>query len=51
MTRCEMTTYEPDELMDLAFEDEHKVQKMIMKVRNLSNSDSASRFRSCRRGR
>jgi len=27
-----MTTYEPDDLMDLAFEDEFRVQKMIMKV-------------------
>lgn len=32
VTRCEMTTYDPDELMDLAFEDEFKVQKLIMKV-------------------
>lgn len=33
VTQCEMTTYDPDELMDLAFEDEFKVQKLIMKVR------------------
>lgn len=33
VTRCEITTYEPDELMDLPFDDELRVQKLIMKVR------------------
>ena len=33
VTRCEITTYEPDALMDLPFDDELKVQKLIMKVR------------------
>lgn len=35
LTRCEITTYEPDELMDLPFDDEAKIQKLIMKVRFL----------------
>ena len=32
MTRCEITTYEPDVLMDLTFDDDSRVQKLIMKV-------------------
>ncbi|KAL8278047.1 hypothetical protein RQP46_009507 [Phenoliferia psychrophenolica] len=31
VTRCEITTYEPDELMDLPFDDDAKIQKLIMK--------------------
>ncbi|ORY37884.1 Rad1/Rec1/Rad17 [Leucosporidium creatinivorum] len=31
VTRCEITTYEPDTLMDLAFDDDTRVQKLIMK--------------------
>lgn len=34
VTRCEITTYEPDTLMDLSFDDETRVQKLIMKVRS-----------------
>jgi hypothetical protein len=33
VTRCEMTTYEPELLMALTFDDRAKVQKVIMKVR------------------
>lgn len=33
VTRCELTTYEPDGLLDLKFSDEERVQKLIMKVR------------------
>lgn len=36
VTRCEITTYEPDMLMELAFDDETRVQKLIMKVRRRS---------------
>ncbi|KAM0747330.1 Rad1-domain-containing protein [Meredithblackwellia eburnea MCA 4105] len=31
LTRCEITTYEPDPLMELPFDDESKIQKLIMK--------------------
>ncbi|KAK4048905.1 checkpoint clamp complex protein Rad1 [Microbotryomycetes sp. JL201] len=31
VTRCEITTYEPDPIMDVAFDDERRVQKLIMK--------------------
>ncbi|CEQ40850.1 SPOSA6832_02507 [Sporobolomyces salmonicolor] len=31
VTRCELTTYEPDGLLDLAFEDADRVQRLIMK--------------------
>lgn len=33
VTRCEITTYEPEGLLDLAFHDEEKVQRLIIKVR------------------
>jgi len=33
VTRCEITTYEPEGLLDLAFPDSDKVQRMIIKVR------------------
>lgn len=33
ITQCELTTYEPDPLMELAFDDAGKVQKVIMKAR------------------
>lgn len=32
MTRCEITTYEPDLVMDIAFDEDQQVQKLIMKV-------------------
>ncbi|KAK4698220.1 cell cycle checkpoint protein, partial [Phenoliferia sp. Uapishka_3] len=32
VTRCEITTYEPDTLMDLSFDDDARVLKLIMKV-------------------
>lgn len=32
MTRCEITTYEPEGLLDLAFNDEDKIQRLIIKV-------------------
>lgn len=32
VTRCEITTYEPEGLLDLAFVDEDKVQRLIIKV-------------------
>ncbi|KAK4053338.1 checkpoint clamp complex protein Rad1 [Microbotryomycetes sp. JL221] len=31
VTRCEITTYEPDQVMDIAFDDDKRVQKLIMK--------------------
>ncbi|GAA5920386.1 hypothetical protein JCM1841_003367 [Sporobolomyces salmonicolor] len=31
VTRCELTTYEPEGLLDLAFEDADRVQRLIMK--------------------
>ncbi|KAM0787227.1 hypothetical protein ACM66B_006465 [Microbotryomycetes sp. NB124-2] len=31
VTRCEITTYEPDPHMDIAFDDDRRVQKLIMK--------------------
>ncbi|BGP58653.1 checkpoint clamp complex protein Rad1 [Rhodotorula sphaerocarpa] len=31
VTRCEITTYEPEGLLDLAFHDEEKVQRLIIK--------------------
>jgi hypothetical protein len=40
VTRCEITTYEPDSLMDLAFNDDNRVQKLIMKVRGCCCSAS-----------
>jgi cell cycle checkpoint protein len=33
VTRCEITTYEPEGLLDLTFQDEDKVQRLIIKVR------------------
>lgn len=33
VTRCEITTYEPEGLLDLTFQDEEKVQRLIIKVR------------------
>jgi hypothetical protein len=33
VTRCELTTYEPDGLLDLAFPDDERVVRLIMKVR------------------
>ena len=32
MTRCELTTYEPEGLLDLSFVDQERVQRLIMKV-------------------
>lgn len=32
MTRCEIVTYEPEPLMELPFDNDTIVQKMIMKV-------------------
>lgn len=32
VTRCDLTTYEPDELMELPFDDTERVQKLIIKV-------------------
>lgn len=33
LTRCELTTYDPDaQMMGLQFDDDSKVQKLIMKV-------------------
>ena len=32
VTRCEITTYEPEGLLDLAFNDEDKIQRLIIKV-------------------
>lgn len=36
VTRCELSTYVSDELMDLSFDDDNRVQKVIMKVCPLS---------------
>jgi cell cycle checkpoint protein len=33
VTRCELTTYEPDGLLDLAFPDDERIVRLIMKVR------------------
>ncbi|SGY90573.1 BQ5605_C039g11816 [Microbotryum silenes-dioicae] len=33
VTRCEITTYEPDDLMELFFDDQDRVMKFIMKVK------------------
>lgn len=40
VTRCELTTYEPEGLLDLTFIDQERVQRLIMKVRSLSPSSS-----------
>jgi hypothetical protein len=32
LTRCEVTTFEPEPLLDLPFDDKRRVQKLLMKV-------------------
>ncbi|SCV67375.1 BQ2448_6021 [Microbotryum intermedium] len=38
VTRCEITTYEPDELMELFFDDQDRVMKFIMKSEWLADA-------------
>lgn len=45
VTRCEITTYEPEGLLDLAFNDEDKIQRLIIKVGSCTTF--ASLFPSC----
>lgn len=47
MTRCEITTYEPEGLLDLAFNDEDKIQRLIIKVGSCANFGCLHHASSC----